>query len=71
MGQVQPLAPGATLERSADLAQWVKIERPGTYQVTCRYHLELTVGQEGSSWPDHGHETWDWATDDVIEVTVG
>jgi hypothetical protein len=39
--------------------------------VSCRYELELTTSTKGGQWPDHGHEIWDWAVDDVIDVRVG
>lgn len=71
IGSVQPLEPGKTIERTEDLAKWVTIDRPGAYQVTCRYELELTTGTDGGHWPDKGHELWDWATDDVIDISVG
>ncbi|MCL4225764.1 MAG: hypothetical protein KJZ91_14990 [Myxococcales bacterium] len=71
VGAYRSLAPGETLERVEDLRRWVAIDRPGRYQVTCRYHLELVTGADGARWPEHGHEVWDWATDDVITITVG
>lgn len=71
IGAVQALEPGKSLERVEDLAKWVTIDRPGAYRVSCRYELELTTGTEGGRWPDKGHELWDWAADDVIDVNVG
>jgi hypothetical protein len=71
LGSVQPLEPGKSIQVSEDLTRWIAVDRPGSYKVTCRYELELTTGTDGGSWPAHGHELWDWATDDVIDVTVG
>lgn len=71
MGAIEALAPGKSIERSEDLTRWIAVDRPGSYKVTCRYELELTTGTEGGAWPAHGHEVWEWATDDVIDVTVG
>jgi hypothetical protein len=71
IGAVRPLEPGATLERVEDVTKWVTFDRPGTYRVSCRYELELTTGTDGGRWPEHGHELWDWAADDVVDVNVG
>jgi hypothetical protein len=71
LGSVQPLEPGTSVERSEDLTRWIAVDRPGSYKVTCHYELELTTGTDGGQWPARGHELWDWATDDVIDVNVG
>ncbi|MBK9036371.1 MAG: hypothetical protein IPL61_34840 [Myxococcales bacterium] len=64
------LAPGDVVELAADLAAWVTIDQPGTYDVRCQHQVELTPTEAGAPWPAHGHETWDRTFSATVPIVV-
>lgn len=65
------LKSGDSVELTADLARWIRLETAGSYRVRCSYQAELVPGQELPQWPERGHETWDLTLTDSIDIVIG
>lgn len=64
------LGPGDQVDVDVDLGGWLRLTRPGTYQLGCTYLTELVPGTASPRWPEHGAETWDLALTGPLTVKV-
>lgn len=68
--QYKPIAPGQTVQLSAELTGWIKPTKPGRHKVECEYRTSLVPGIRGPEWPDRGAEVWDLTLTATTTVVI-
>jgi hypothetical protein len=65
------LEPGRSLALMVALDERVQLAGPGSYQIDCCYHAELSWPTASAGrWPHHAHEVWDWRATATVPLLV-